>query len=271
MKSFKLYLIIILLLISINFSEAYDISNIRMSRAPLPNAIDPANYILGPTDGLIISIWGEIVAIYPLAVSPEGTILVPPAGEISVDGLTINEAEEKIYKKLTKHYRNFNITLTLSSLRNFRIYVLGEISRPGMYSANSFLRVSDMLDFADFPDFLQNRIRPSILEKEEKWFKRLEPKTEILSLEEERYSKEEGMMYHQSINRPSFTKMASLRNIQLIRKDDTILNVDLFAWAILGDIEKNPFYRELTNLLAHREYFLLYYLLRSPTIVLDYS
>ena len=68
-------------------------SNKNLSFEPDLNIPTPKNYILSAGDELLINVWGDSELNLKLKVSPEGTILIPNLGPVSVSGLTIETAE----------------------------------------------------------------------------------------------------------------------------------------------------------------------------------
>jgi protein involved in polysaccharide export with SLBB domain len=71
-------------------------------------------------------------------VSPEGSIQLPYAGLISVSGLTIEQATEKIKNKMKVAYPALasgrtQVFLTLTDIKTIRVSIIGEAERPGGY------------------------------------------------------------------------------------------------------------------------------------------
>ena len=66
-------------------------------------------------------------------VSPDGTLYVPRLRSTFVEGLTVNQ----LRNHLTEQFRNFvrepQIFITVDSYRPIRVYIGGEVSRPGYY------------------------------------------------------------------------------------------------------------------------------------------
>jgi polysaccharide export outer membrane protein len=105
----------------------------------------PDQYILGPGDGLSISLWGEYDANYLMLVTPDGKISLPTIGSLSVKGLSLTDAESLIQTEVKRYYRNVKSALSLTSLRVFEVQVLGEVPLPGTYLATPVKRVSDLV------------------------------------------------------------------------------------------------------------------------------
>ncbi len=116
--------------------------------APLDCPIDPANYRLGPGDALTIFIWGNAQAQYELTVTPEGNLLLPTIGPVSVAGLNLSEAKRLLEDELLQRYRNVQVVTDLTGLREFRVYVGGAVKSPGVFTATAVTRVSEIIEFA---------------------------------------------------------------------------------------------------------------------------
>jgi polysaccharide export outer membrane protein len=111
----------------------------------LEGAVDLNKYIVGPSDIFSLGIWGVINQPLPLAVSPEGSLIVPTVGEINVAGLTLNEAKQKVIDRVKKRFISAEITLTLVSPRRFTITVTGV--GQGIYPVSAIMRASTIISF----------------------------------------------------------------------------------------------------------------------------
>jgi len=79
----------------------------------------------------------------------EGNVAVPRLGKISVKGLTLEEAQEKIRFGLSRVQVDPVVTISLLSPRPVRVNIAGEITRPGIYPvASTTPRVLDALQIA---------------------------------------------------------------------------------------------------------------------------
>lgn len=114
----------------------------------LSRAVVPDQYVLGPGDGLTISIWGEYDETYQLSVSPDGKISLPTIGELVVKELTLTQAGMLVDTEVKRYYRNVKTGLSLTSLRVFQVLVLGAVELPGTYLATPVRRVSDVIERA---------------------------------------------------------------------------------------------------------------------------
>ena len=111
--------------------------------------IDPEKYILGPGDGIAVNLWGAYDSFAEVLISADGKLTLPTLGELKVAGLTLRQAEDLIKLNVKKYYtNNVYAGIALSSLRSFKVPVLGAVANPGHYQATLDMRVSDLLDEA---------------------------------------------------------------------------------------------------------------------------
>lgn len=103
---------------------------------PLDVPMGP-DYIVGPGDTLTINMWGGMTQSITRIIDRDGHILLPDAGSLEVAGLPLQQAETLIESKLKQQYRNAQATVTVSRLRSVRVYVVGDVQRPGGYDISS--------------------------------------------------------------------------------------------------------------------------------------
>ncbi|WP_420316822.1 SLBB domain-containing protein [Ekhidna sp.] len=126
---------------------------------PSPNAATPKNYVLGPGDEVIIDVYGASEITYQQVISPDGNILISGVGPISLSGLTVDEAKNRTFNRLSTIYsglkgRNPNTFLqfTVGSIRTIKVNVVGNVKRPGTYSLSSFSSAFNALYAAGGPN-----------------------------------------------------------------------------------------------------------------------
>jgi len=104
--------------------------------APLDIPIGP-DYVVGPGDSLSISLWGGLTQTFTRAIDREGRISLPDVGVVQVAGLTLGKAQALIESSLKPQFRNAQVSVTVSRLRTVRVYVVGDVQRPGTYDLSS--------------------------------------------------------------------------------------------------------------------------------------
>lgn len=116
--------------------------NANLSFEPNLRLATPGNYMIGPDDEIVIDITGDNEANYKLQVSPEGTIRIEYAGIVSVSGLTVEQATQKIRSRLASTYPGIRngrtqVTIGIGNIRSIRVTLLGEVVKPGSYTLPS--------------------------------------------------------------------------------------------------------------------------------------
>ncbi len=105
----------------------------------------PANYIMGPGDTLVVQLYGKDNSTHSLAVNREGLIQFPQIGPISFAGLTFSQAQTLIHQTVKKQMIGVKASVTMGALRSIRIFVLGEVSRPGSFTVGALSTMTNAL------------------------------------------------------------------------------------------------------------------------------
>jgi protein involved in polysaccharide export with SLBB domain len=103
---------------------------------PIDLPVGP-DYVVGTGDSLAISMWGSISQNFNRTIDREGKITLPEAGTIVVAGQTLEKAEETTRNALTQQFKDVKVSVTVTRLRSIRVYVVGDVQRPGAYDISS--------------------------------------------------------------------------------------------------------------------------------------
>lgn len=111
------------------------------SGAPVPPAVQPtsprpagppAEYKLQKDDIINIQVWGEPNFSGEVAIDPQGYVVVPHLKPILAAGLTQPELVEKIREGLTEYLADPKVQVTITQYHKPKVYVLGQVFRPGL-------------------------------------------------------------------------------------------------------------------------------------------
>ncbi len=131
-----------------------------VAQVPLPTAPAealPANIRpllqLGPGDQVKMDVFGRPEMDGTMYVGDDGTIRVPLAGPVSVNGLSPAQAGQKVEEALKKgqFLVDPHVTFTVLVSRSQRVSVLGEVRSPGRYPIESNTTILDLLAQAGGP------------------------------------------------------------------------------------------------------------------------
>ncbi len=111
----------------------------------LDQVIDPEEYVTGPGDQLTIVFGGKLVKRYTLDVTPEGVLLVPEFGPITIAHIPLAAAKSKILSALQSRYRDVSISVFLTRLRFVKVTVSGEVENPSVIVVSAGDRISEAI------------------------------------------------------------------------------------------------------------------------------
>lgn len=124
---------------------ALPMTGFAQSKPDKPKSVAPSDYKIGPEDVLTIITRDMPEASGDFMVRPDGTISFPIAGAIKASGLTPDELQAKLMDALKKELRDPVVTVNVKQMRINRIYILGIVSRPGLYDYKPGWRLTELI------------------------------------------------------------------------------------------------------------------------------
>lgn len=104
--------------------------------APPATAV-PSTYVLQPGDQIFIGLSGSLDGSVKADIDNNGRIFLPKVGMVKVGGATYGDLKTILANAIGLQYRGFNVSVSITSIRGFRVYVTGFANNPGGYSVNS--------------------------------------------------------------------------------------------------------------------------------------
>lgn len=112
---------------------------------------DPLVYRIGVEDELGISVWHEADMSTNAVVRPDGMITLPLLNDLKVTGMTTRELQDMITEKLKEFVKEPQVTIVVRQIRSRKVYLMGEVVRPGTYPLNNSKTVLQLLAEAGGP------------------------------------------------------------------------------------------------------------------------
>jgi polysaccharide biosynthesis/export protein len=106
------------------------------------------DYTLHPGDQLDIAVWKEPDLTRTTLVRPDGKFSFPLAGEINAIGRSVAQVQQEIENKLKKYIPEPVVTVTLKEVDGNRVYVIGQVQKPGAVGMNPTINVLQSLSIA---------------------------------------------------------------------------------------------------------------------------
>jgi len=132
----------------------YDLfAGVPTTFSPVTEIPIPVDYIIGPGDTVQVQLYGKENQQYELMVDREGLLQFPGIGPIAITGVRFDELKNDLQQRVKKQMPGVQIHVSLGELRSMRIFVLGDVNRPGAYTVSSLSTMTNAL-------FVSGGVRP---------------------------------------------------------------------------------------------------------------
>jgi polysaccharide export outer membrane protein len=118
------------------------------AQAPGSTEQDTPDYLIQPGDLLEISVWREEYLEREVVVQPDGKISFPLAGILNAAGTNVNAVQELVAARLAQYIPDPVVTVSIKEINGNRVYVLGQVQRPGQFIMNPTIDVIQALALA---------------------------------------------------------------------------------------------------------------------------
>lgn len=98
---------------------------------PIQPAVASDVYVIGPQDMLQITVWKEAELSGSVPVRPDGKISLALLNDVDAAGLTPTQLAQSLVEKLRKYVADPQVTVIVTQINSRRVYVLGQVMRPG--------------------------------------------------------------------------------------------------------------------------------------------
>jgi polysaccharide export outer membrane protein len=129
-------LCVAMLLIPAHAEEAGEAATAAPVRVP---------YTLNPGDVLSITVWKEVDLQRQIIIRPDGAFSFPLTGDIQAEGKSIEQIRQMVTERLEKYIPDPVVTVAVEGLGGNKVYVIGQVNRPGEFPAVGQLDVMQAL------------------------------------------------------------------------------------------------------------------------------
>ena len=105
-------------------------------------------YLLKPGDILGVSVWGEEDLAGEIRVLPDGSISFPLVGRVVVSGKDVTTVERELEAMLDEYIPAPDVSLSIMQAAGNRIYVVGNVGKPGVFAMPAPLTAMQALALA---------------------------------------------------------------------------------------------------------------------------
>jgi polysaccharide export outer membrane protein len=107
-----------------------------------------ASYQVKPGDLLEISVWKEPDLQREVLVRPDGAFSFPLVGEVDARNKSVPELTKIVSDRLSKYIADAVVTIAVKEIKGNKIYVLGQVNKPGEFIVNPSVNVMQALSMA---------------------------------------------------------------------------------------------------------------------------
>jgi polysaccharide biosynthesis/export protein len=108
----------------------------------------PPEYTIGSDDVLSIVFWRDKELTSDVTVRPDGKISLPLLNDVQATGLTPAQLKDRIVEESKKYVEDPNVTVVVKQINSRRVFITGEIRKPGPYALTAPTTVLQMLSIA---------------------------------------------------------------------------------------------------------------------------
>jgi polysaccharide export outer membrane protein len=116
----------------------------------------PADFVIGPEDVLSIIFWRNQDMSTEVTVRPDGKISLPLLNEVQAAGMTPADLRAHLATESKRFFENASVTVVVKQINSRRVYITGQIMKPGPYALAAPTTVLQLISMAgglkDFAD-----------------------------------------------------------------------------------------------------------------------
>lgn len=113
----------------------------------LVSQVEPG-YRLGAEDIMLVSVWKDEQLTREVVVRPDGMFSFPLVGDIQAEDRTVEDIRVDLVKRLTKYIPNANVSVAVTKVISYKVYVVGRVNKPGEYLIGHYTDVLQALSLA---------------------------------------------------------------------------------------------------------------------------
>ena len=110
------------------------------------------DYVLGTGDRLNLNVFGSATFDLPVQVDGRGEIVIPKVGTAKVAGMTLGKAKAAVQSLVSRNFSRSSVDVQVIKLREVRVFLLGEVYKPGSYLVPSLSSLVNVLGLAGGPN-----------------------------------------------------------------------------------------------------------------------
>jgi polysaccharide export outer membrane protein len=120
----------------------------QAAKAAAPGPSPSPGYVIGPADVLRVIVWREPDLTLEVTVRLDGMITVPLLGDVPATGRSPSQLAAHLAEELQRFIENPRVTVSVSQANSARVYVVGQMLKPGEFPLSGRMTVLKALALA---------------------------------------------------------------------------------------------------------------------------
>ena len=108
----------------------------------------PTEFLIGPEDVLVITVWRNQELSKEVIVRPDGKISMPLLGDIQAAGLTAQALSKHVADGLVEFMSTPTVSVQVKEINSYHVFAVGEVTKPGKIVLKSFTSVLQGISYA---------------------------------------------------------------------------------------------------------------------------
>ena len=111
-------------------------------------AVPPTEFLIGPEDVLVVTVWRNQELSKEVIVRPDGKISMPLLGDVMAAGLTAEALSKQLADKLAEFMSTPTVSVQVKEINSYHIFAVGEVGHPGKIVLKSYTSVLQGISYA---------------------------------------------------------------------------------------------------------------------------
>jgi polysaccharide export outer membrane protein len=121
----------------------------------------PTDYVIGVDDVLSVVFWKEKELSADVVVRPDGKISLPMLNDLPAAGMTPEQLAKTVEQAALKYVRDPGATVMVKEIRSRKVYVVGEVGKPGTFTLSNEMTVLQLI--AEAGGFLEHADKGDVI------------------------------------------------------------------------------------------------------------
>lgn len=123
-------------------------SDIQQPEQPIESSPERHFFIVSPGDEISVTVYRQEDLNRRILIPPDSYIFFPLVGELNISDMSTNQIRRTLTEGLSKYIIDPQVSVDVISIRSQKLFVLGEVNRPGVFEINGEMDIIEAISRA---------------------------------------------------------------------------------------------------------------------------